>query len=63
MLASESLESEVDETSRQPVFFDVLGLAVVSVRAPAALLLAALAVSLVVLKIHLNATQARDERE
>ncbi|CAH0589952.1 unnamed protein product [Chrysodeixis includens] len=61
LLASESLESEVDESSRQPVFFDVLGLAVVSVRAPAALLLAVLAMSLVVLKIHLNATQARDE--
>lgn len=63
LLASESMESEVDETARQPVFFDVLGLFVVSVRAPAAALLTALTLALVLLKIHVNATQARDSRE
>ncbi|KAJ8717542.1 hypothetical protein PYW07_005472 [Mythimna separata] len=58
LLSSESLESEPDE-ARQPVFFDVLGLAVVAVRAPAALLLAAAALALALLKVHVNAGAAR----
>lgn len=60
LLASESLESEPDATSRQPVFFDVLGLAVVAVRAPAALLLALGTIGLTVLKVHASARAARD---
>ncbi|KAJ8716926.1 hypothetical protein PYW08_005325 [Mythimna loreyi] len=59
LLSGESLESEPDE-ARQPVFFDVLGLYVVAVRAPAALLLAAATLALVLLKVHVSATSARD---
>lgn len=63
MLASESLESEVDGAVRQPVFFDVMGLLVLSARAPAALLAAAAALVLVVLDVHLTAKRAAKERE
>ncbi|XP_059062287.1 uncharacterized protein LOC131855090, partial [Achroia grisella] len=43
---------------RQPVYFDVLGVFVVSARAPLALSVAALTIALLVLKIHVNATLA-----
>ncbi|XP_050667922.1 endoplasmic reticulum metallopeptidase 1-like [Leptidea sinapis] len=60
LLSSEQLEAPAEMT-RQPVFFDVVGVAVVLARAPAALLCAALAVALVLLKIHLTATSAERE--
>ncbi|XP_063830921.1 endoplasmic reticulum metallopeptidase 1-like, partial [Ostrinia nubilalis] len=62
LLASESLESEVDRMSRQPVFFDVLGWVVVSARAPLALALAAGALALLLLRLRLAAGAARAQR-
>ncbi|KAL0870216.1 hypothetical protein ABMA27_006357 [Loxostege sticticalis] len=61
LLASESLESEVDRMSRQPVFFDVLGMFVVSARPPLALAAAAATLALLLLKIHMNARAARTQ--
>lgn len=62
MLASESLESEVERSARQPVYFDVVGLLVVSARAPAALLAAALALALAALLVQRTAAAASRER-
>ncbi|XP_037295061.1 endoplasmic reticulum metallopeptidase 1 [Manduca sexta] len=59
LLSSESLESEVELTSRQPVYFDVLGLVVVSARAPLALAMCAFTIAFVLFKVHLNATDAK----
>ncbi|CAB3244465.1 unnamed protein product [Arctia plantaginis] len=63
LLASDGVRSAVDPASRQPAFFDVLGLAVLAARAPAALALCAATLALLLLKIHLNARDARRRRE
>ncbi|KAJ2948720.1 hypothetical protein O0L34_g7978 [Tuta absoluta] len=56
LLSSESIESELDLSSRQPVFFDVLGLWLVCCRAPLA---AALAMATLLLAALVLATDAR----
>ncbi|XP_075981699.1 endoplasmic reticulum metallopeptidase 1-like isoform X2 [Anticarsia gemmatalis] len=59
LLEHPAAESEPDPAERQPVFFDVLGAAVVSLRAPGAALAAAATAALVLLKLQLSARAAR----
>lgn len=63
LLAGDGLRSAVDPASRQPAFFDVLGVVVLSARAPAALAFCAATLAMLLLKIHLNARDARRRRE
>ncbi|XP_045537646.1 endoplasmic reticulum metallopeptidase 1, partial [Papilio machaon] len=59
LLARPELEREPERGAAAPVFFDVLGVAAVAVRAPAALLAAAGALALLLLRLHLTAAHAR----
>ncbi|XP_053614754.1 endoplasmic reticulum metallopeptidase 1-like isoform X2 [Plodia interpunctella] len=59
LLESAELARAADPRSRQPVFFDVLGLVLVLAHAPLALAAAALCTLAVLLNVHAHAHQAR----
>ncbi|KPJ00914.1 hypothetical protein RR46_01393 [Papilio xuthus] len=62
LLARPELAREPERAAAAPVFFDVLGVAAVAVRAPAALLAAVGALALLLLRLHLTAVHARAQR-
>ncbi|XP_072943077.1 uncharacterized protein [Epargyreus clarus] len=61
LLGGEWLELAAERGASQPVFFDVMGLWVVSARAPAALAAAALTAALVLARLLLSARDAQRE--